>query len=502
MKPDEFYACIHVREFPAQASLRLRPQLRSQSCVILEGDPPLQHVCSMNRKARAAGVFSGMTRSDVELLSSIHMLSRSYREEFAAASVLLECAGTFSPRIEDRSGQHTFTCVLDISGTDRLYGSPNKLAQTLHHRLRSLGFASCIATSSNANASIALARSLSLRSPVLHVPPQQQSGVLSPLPLSVIDLTEEQSEIFLLWGIRTLGMLAALPDNELIARMGQDGRRLRRLASGDLPHHFQPVDPPFTLEEHLDLETPIELLDPLMFVIAGMLDQLIRRAAMRFLALTSITIELKLETGYSYTRSLRPALPSGDKSLWLKLLHLDLGTHPPEAAILSVTMAAEHGSTRKVQLGLFSPQLPEPSNLDVTLARIARIVGEANVGRVVLQDSHRPDHFLIERFRLSETSEIPTLRSRSTSALRQLRPQEEVVVSLHEHPANIRFRGQLYSVERAYGPWLSGGEWWTDDPWNIEQWDIVARTDTGELLCGCLVRDLLHSRWQMMSLYD
>ena len=92
-----------------------------------------------------------------------------------------------------------------------------------------------------------------------------------------------------MWGIRTLGMLAALPEKELISRMGQGGKRLRQMARGEMPHLFQPVEPVFTLEERMELDSPIELLDALMFVVNVMLEQLIFRATARMLALASVT---------------------------------------------------------------------------------------------------------------------------------------------------------------------------------------------------------------------
>src|SRR5580704_15986523 len=114
------------------------------------------------------------------------------------------------------------------------------------------------------------------------------------------------------------------------------------------------------------------------------------------LALASLTITLTLEGCATHSRTVRPALPTNDRQLWLKLLHLDLEAHPPPAAILSLALMAEPGSTSKVQLGLFSPQLPEPMRLDVTLARIRAIVGEECVGRAVFADTHRPDSFRVE----------------------------------------------------------------------------------------------------------
>jgi protein ImuB len=156
-----------------------------------------------------------------------------------------------------------------------------------------------------------------------------------------------------------------------------------------------------------------------------------------------------------------------------------------------------------VQLGLFSPQLPEPSNLDVTLARIAKLVGEDCVGRAVLRDSHERDSFVMDRFQLSEASSAPAPPRQATSAMRQLRPAEDVSLTFcNERPQHLRFREQHYRIERAYGPWLSGGEWWNTEIWNAEQWDIIARASDGTLLCGCIIRDLIQGRWQMVGLYD
>jgi protein ImuB len=89
--------------------------------------------------------------------------------------------------------------------------------------------------------------------------------------LAVLDLTNTQTETFVLWGIRTLADLAALPEKQLIARMRQDGKRVRQLARGEHPHLFQPVEPPFTLDERMD--APFDLLNSLLFIVNMMVDQ-------------------------------------------------------------------------------------------------------------------------------------------------------------------------------------------------------------------------------------
>jgi hypothetical protein len=101
---------------------------------------------------------------------------------------------------------------------------------------------------------------LSPRTAVRLISNGDEAATLAPLSLKVLGLPEDQAETFSLWGIRTLGMLAALPERELIARMGQQGKRLRQLARGELPYLFQPMEPAFTLEEQMELDSPVEEL--------------------------------------------------------------------------------------------------------------------------------------------------------------------------------------------------------------------------------------------------
>ncbi|MGA9671495.1 MAG: DNA polymerase Y family protein [Terracidiphilus sp.] len=499
----ELYACLCAREFPAQALLRLRPELRDQPCVVMEGAPPLEQVCSLNTKARLLGMTRGMTRVEIDTFPASVVLPRSLKTEARTRTILLECAGAFSPRVEDRSEDAAFLCGIDIAGTGSLFGPPEKLARSLLERVRAAGVAATVSVSTNFHAAVCTARDSSLRIAVRVIPSGEEATALANLPVAVLDLTEMQAETFASWGIRTLGMLAALPERDLIARLGQDGKRLRQLARGELPHLFQPIEPGFTLSERMELDSPVELLDSLLFVAGVMLDQLILRAKARIVALASVTIVLALDGGGIHARTVRPALPSSDKQLWIKLLHLDLEANPPQAAILSVSLDAEPGSTSKVQLGLLSPQLPEASRLDVTLARIRAIVGEENVGSAALVDTHAPEGFRMEPFTLlsSDPSAIAPVQLRAST--RQIRPPEAAPVTFENgRLAMFVFRGRRFAIERAYGPWLVGGEWWNQTLWGQEQWDLVAQAQDGSTLHCCLVRDLIQGSWQVAALYD
>lgn len=92
--------------------------------------------------------------------------------------------------------------------------------------------------------------------------PGGEAAALSALPLAVLALDEEQAATFQQWGVRSLGELAALPEIELIASLGQAGHRLQQLARGRLPHLFQPTPVAFALTEFLEFDFPAALRVP------------------------------------------------------------------------------------------------------------------------------------------------------------------------------------------------------------------------------------------------
>jgi protein ImuB len=499
MKRAEIFACVYIRDFPAQALLRLRPDIRRVPCVVMAGVPPLEAVCALTDAAYKLGMTAGMTKAEVETFPGITVLRHSPSEEATARAALLECAGGFSPRVEDCSEPATFRCVIDVTGTEALFGPPAALVRVILARVRSLGIEATIAACGNFCASLAIAKGQPASS-ARYISKDKEAEALSSLPLDVLNCPPDIAKTLTLWGIRTLGTLAALPERELVSRMGQSGRLLRQHARGEAPHLFQPVEPPLSLSERMELDNSIDLLDPLLFLANAMLEQITLRASARALALASVTIGFALDGGGSHSRTVHPALPTNDRQLWIKLLRLDLEAHPPTTPVVALSVDAEPGATSKIQLGLFSPQMPEASRLDVTLARLRNLVGDNNVGRIVLEDSHRPDGFRVEPFTLPSAKCIKNeAETAAPCAKRRLRPAEPVAVTLQDgRPVAFVFRDQRYSVTRAYGPWRKSGEWWSETRWKSEQWDIVAKSEA--MLCCCMVRD--GHLWQIAALYD
>jgi protein ImuB len=495
----ELYACAHAAEFPLQALLRLRPDLQSEPMAVLEGRAPHETVCAMNRKARLRGAALGMTRMKAESIPGLRLLARSIDAEAAARAVFLECTAQFSPRIEQAGEETACAFALDIAGSERLFGPPEQMARRLRASLAGAGFRASIAVSANCRAARMLAAAIR---GIAVIGEGEEANALAGLPIAALDLAEEHAETFALWGIRTLGELAAIGEAGLVTRLGNQARIWCALARGAAEHVFQPIEPALSLEEFSEFETPVEQADALLFIGARMIDSLVARAAARALALVSLVARMKLEAGGWHERAIRPALPSADRKFLLKLLQLEIAAHPPQAAVVALTLAAEAGQSSQVQLGLFAPQTLEPSRLDVTLARLKAIVGDGRVGSPVLEDTHRADCFRMEGFAVDGKTAEPAAQT-ARMALRRVRPPAPVSVVLRAmSPVAFRDRGNRFEVTAAYGPWRAGGCWWSADAWDGEEWDVLAVQDDGASIACVLTCDRTRSAWLLEAIYD
>lgn len=496
---EELYACIHVADLPIQALLRLRQDLKTKSVAVLEGRAPQETICSMNHHARLRGASLGMTRRHAEQIGELILSSRSATSEAAARGVILECAAAFSPRIEEVCEPTSCTYVLDITGTERLFGPPETLSHRLRLSLMAAGFRTSVAVSANFDTARLKA---STRRGITVIPRCEEAKALANLPIASLHIDDQALETFVMWGIRTLGELANITETDLVTRLGAKASNWRKLSQGKGEHTFQPVEPSLPLEEFCEFETPVRQVDSLLFVGSRMIDCLVARAMGHALSLASIAIHMRLESGHSHHLAIRPAIPTTDRKFLLKLLQLEIAVHPPPSAVVALTLRAESGQSSKMQLGLFVPQMPEPSRLDVTIARLKALVGEDRVGSPVLEDSHLSCSFHMENFATSCKVSKPQ-HSRARMALRRIRPPVPIrVVFRAAKPAAFRDANEHFEITAAYGPWKTAGFWWSADAWDTEEWDVLAYGHDDALIACLLVHDLKRHRWLLEAEYD
>ena len=201
------------------------------------------------------------------------------------------------------SGPRPIPCTLDASGLDRLFGLPQDVAAAIARRAAELGLQANLALAANPDAAICAARGF----PGVSIIPQgDEAKFLGPLPLALLAPSPELRETLERWGIRRFQDLAALPPLGIAERLGPEGsatcaswraaRRERKLL---------PLEEPARFEDEIELEYPVELLEPLAFLLARLVNGLATRLATRALATDELRLRLKLENRAAHERTLR-----------------------------------------------------------------------------------------------------------------------------------------------------------------------------------------------------
>ena len=374
--------------------------------------------------------------------------------------------------------------VFSIVGLGRLIGTPQEIATVVARKGAEAGIQANLAISADPDTAMLAAQHIR---GITLIPPGREADRLGGLPVHVLPADPDTIETLDRWGIRTLAELAALPELGFIARFGEQGERLLRLARGETRRPLRSMAPPESYQRRIELEHPQRLLEPLLFTIASLLNEL-----MQGLSFNRVTLGLMLEKRTEHRRTLEFPVPVRDPKVVLRQLQFDLEAHPPQAAILGVEVQLNPVEARVLQHGLFIPQAPAPEKLQLTLARLTALLGEGNVGSPELVDTHRPDAFVMRAFS-SEAPARPTQPITIRFAFRYYRPAVAAQVRVKaERPVSVNAQPIL----TAAGPWRASGDWWTNAPWNREEWDV-------ELSNGGLYRVYsASSRWFLEGMYD
>jgi protein ImuB len=400
---------------------------------------------------------------------------------------LLRLAQEFSPQVEKTAAD---TVALDADGLERIHGLPQQIAGALARRAVERGLQASVAIAANLDTAVHAARGFA---GVNVIPYGDEAKYLGSLPLTLLGPTPEMQETLERWGIRRFRDLAALPELGLAERLGPEGLHLHKLARGAGDRPLVPIREPLHFEEEAELDYPLELLEPLMFVLARLLSDLRARLVSHGLATNALRLRLKLENRGEHTRTLRFPVPMLDTKAFLKLFDLDLGAHPPPSPVVKVWLEAEPAKPRAAQTGLFIPISPEPEKLELTLARLKSLVGDGNVGSPELLDTHRPGAFEMRRHGDAE------MRRHGDTAMpmRAIRPPRTARVQMASgQPVHVQADGVRGHVISSAGPWRTSGDWWTHDPWARDEWDVA-------LSDGALYRIYSErGRWFVEGSYD
>ncbi|MGE0392039.1 MAG: hypothetical protein AB7I25_04970 [Vicinamibacterales bacterium] len=475
--------------------------------------------------------------------SSPHVAPRLYATLLAAEgsdpAVLLDVARMGSPRVAV-DGPRTVT--LDVSGLTALFGDARAIAHELRRLAADRGLRVRVAVASTRTA----ARLLAHGRPGMSVAEGDAvRGAVGALPIDLLPvalasgagdggaIAGADPDLVTLkrWGVRTLGDLAALPPVGVAERLGQEGVTWQRLARGEDLAPLVPAVPEERFEQAMDLEWPIEGLEPLSFVLARLIDPLSAHLERRGRGAAVLHVRLHLVTREVYERSLQLPTPIRDARTLRTLAQLDLESHPPTAGIDRVVVAVDPTPGRVLQHSLLTRPIPAPEQISTLIARLQAVMGEGRVGSPVLLDSWQPDACALRPFAPRDLAEgaasaLATVRAdqpddwragahpRAAMAVRRFRSPVPARVMLEQgEPRRVLVdrRGVTGGrVARCAGPWRTSGGWWQNGatgtrpsgraaaPWDRDEWDVTLEDGTTCLL----VQDRAARTWFLDAVLD
>jgi len=440
------------------------------------------------------------------------LAENSVQKEFCdlRGSALIVVAQQFSPRYESRRD----LVVIDVRGLERLFGTPRAIGDELRREAADRGLRAHVAIAPTQTAAIMLAIS---RPGVVVIERDHEAEAMAPLPIDVLcragllgprsaddDGDPDQPSLKLRrsaealaeaervalhsirrWGIRTIGEFARLPADELVSRMGKPALVWHALANG---RDLRPLVPDIEDERFdaaLDLEWPIEGLEPLSFVLTRLLEPLSLRLEQRDRGVAVLHVQLRLvminSEKATHARRLELPAPMRDVKTLRTLALLDLEAHPPpgdNVAIDRVTIVIEPTPGRVLQHTLFARPHPTPEQLSTLLARLGAAMGQDRVGAPVMIDSYRPGAFEMKPFATDHNDQRRAAESAKNSFQKVVRrcrqPVPARVVVADNRPVKVTSDRRSFAggnVLSASGPWKTSGEWWTNG-WDRDEWDV------------------------------
>jgi len=261
-------ACVWIPLFPLRCEEARREGLATHPTALLAPDLS-RKLWQVSPLARHAGVRAGMTVSQaIGLCPTLRLCEPDpvhYDERFAR---LLAALNEISPVIE--SGELGLA-YLGTDGLEGIFGPPEKVVKAIECVVRG---AWCVRIGWGRGKFAAwVAASRAKPGEAIIVSPQGEKKFLAAQPIAVLPLDPDTHRRLRQLGIRTLGALAALPEEAVTAQFGAVGRKLWRLAAG---HTVEPVVggvAPEPIVAALTFFTPVGERD----LIERALDQLIAR---------------------------------------------------------------------------------------------------------------------------------------------------------------------------------------------------------------------------------
>ena len=380
---DAFFAAVEQRD---------RPELRGKPVIVGGGGPNDRGVVSTaSYEARVFGVHSAMPlRTAGRLCPQGIFLPVDGAKYGAASKQVMAVLRRFTPLVEPISIDEAF---LDVTGSQRLFGDGEQIGRQVKDEVR----AAVDLTISVGVATTKLVAKIAsdLRKPdgLVVVEPGTEAAFLAPLEISRLwGVGAKTAAVLKEDSVRTIGDLAALPDDLLTRRFGSMGPTLGQRARGIDADPVSGRDPAKSIgHEHtfdIDTSDPDQIERTLLAMSEGVAGRL-RDAGVKA---STITVKIRDTTFRTITR--QRTLPDAT-DLTEPIFRTALQLARPEVRGLRIRLlgVTASGLGEREQLALFEADDPRRRRVVEAADAVRHRFGERAITRARLVGSRLPAPF-------------------------------------------------------------------------------------------------------------
>lgn len=345
-------ACVLIPHFAAAIEARDHPRFLAQPVLVVRYSAKGRgKVAACSPTAELVGVEIGMpsVRAAALCPEAILLTAAPYRYRRALLNVM-DSLRVYSQWIDvDKPYLQTATLYIDLG---KLRPSDGRaLAQgIIDHLCREQGVAAVVGLAADKFTALLSAHRMNA---ITLVPRGEEAAFLASQPVDFLDLDPELARRLALFGLDTLGQVAALSRGAMMEQFGEAGLTLHRRASGEDKRRVARYMPPHTEQAHAEFDPPVRDRLIVQNVLAAQTETLAQRLKGTNLTCRQITLTLHLESGGQLEDSRQLRQPVYSAASLYRAAQAALHRLTPHEGVIRVAL----------ELATLKPHLPQQLSL-------------------------------------------------------------------------------------------------------------------------------------------
>lgn len=363
--------------------------------------------------------------------------------------------------------------IIDLSGTERLHGSPHDTAREIWLLFRKQARISVAPT---IGAAWALSRYSGSHCIVVSSR-EELSHALSPLPTAALRISPQSAAALADVGISTIGELLTLPQHALGTRFGKELLSRVRQAFGDHEERLRAVEPPTSFERKKIFEPPLTHRRAIVIAIEHIFKDLLAEISSQKTEAEYFTLSISDTSNATTHKEFPLASATNNTKHLLEIIEPIIDSMRFCGEIREINLRAHSLIRATTEQRSFASRAQDPVDTARSRAELLNTVtlriGKERVLRAALHDSYIPEHSFSYTSLHNEKDDKAlhhgvkqpyapyNVRERPPTLFVTPEPIHTIAMLPDKPPSRVQWRGEQLTIISGSGPERIAPEWWS-----------------------------------------